>query len=68
MHALKKDDMVVCAKKLGYTIPPYLAVEAYLVCCGGYKINGSGPFDPDKLHDWLIKRECRLRDKPQVGL
>ena len=60
MPTLSKDDMVACSKKLGYRIPPYLAVEAYLVACGGYKINGSGPFEPEKLHKWLLQREVRL--------
>ena len=60
VNALTKDDMVACSKKLGYKIPPYLAVEAYLYACGGYKINGSGPFDPEQLHKWLLQREVRL--------
>ena len=60
IHVLSKDDMVACSKRLGYNIPPYLAVEAYLVACGGYKINGSGPFDPEQLHKWLLQREVRL--------
>ena len=51
---LQKEDMVKVCKKVGYTIPPYLAVEAYLVACGGHKVNGEGPFDTDMLHSWLI--------------
>ena len=57
---IDKEDMVICAKKLGYVIPPYLATEAYLVSCGGHLNKGSGPFDHERLHKWLLQREIRL--------
>ena len=57
---ITKDDMVTICKKLGYIIPPYLAIEAFLVASGGHAVNGAGPFSPDLLYEWLLQRECRL--------
>ena len=39
---------------------PYLAVEAYLVSCGGYATQGKGPFDMYKLLDWLRSRQATI--------
>ena len=45
---------------MGYKISPYLIVEAHLISCGGFATNGKGPFEPEKLLEWLKKRENKI--------
>ena len=52
---------------LGFKMSPYLAVEAHLISCGGFATEGKGPFDVQKILQWLRKRAHKVlpggRDK-----
>ena len=45
---------------LGFKMSPYLAVEAHLISCGGFKTQGHGPFDIKKALAWLLKRSLKV--------
>ena len=53
---LTQDEVSQACVKLGVKMSPYLAVEAYLVSCGGHANQGKGPFTMQRLIDWLKTR------------
>ena len=60
MHAPKlvisPTELSEVCKILGLKITPYLAIEAQLCSCGGYKEQGRGEFDIELFQDWIRRR------------
>ena len=54
---LNQEEIHKTCEQLGFTLSPYMAVEAHLVSHGGFKSQGKGPFDMQKLLGWLRQRE-----------
>ena len=52
----------VC-ENLGFAMTTYLSIEAFLYCKGGAATKGTGPFDMNKLLEWLQKREILISPK-----
>ena len=57
---ITQEDLAKVCATLGFKVSPYLIVEAHLFSCGGFATEGKGPFDPEKLLEWIKKREAKI--------